>query len=280
MSSPRPKSFHMSFIKLPFVSAVFLGCASTAVSSHEFWIEPEKFQVEIGENIVADLKNGQEFAGSRLAYFENQFTRFEMIQGDRITPVTGRIGDRPAMVATAAQDGLLIVAHETTPSKVRYKDWAKFVKFAAHKDFPDIAARHDALGFGRENFRESYTRHAKALIKVGSGAGKDRAIGLKTEFVALTNPYAPGFDGTMKVQVLLDGQPRANAQVEVFARLDDQDTDISLHRTNAQGIAAVPVQPGGDYLFDAVVLEPFKGEGPEDVIWQTYWAALTFQVRQ
>ena len=259
------------------VSAVVLCGLSTAAMSHEFWIEPEKFQVETGENLVVDLRNGQNFVGSKLAYFENSFTRFETAMGDSVTPVNGRLGDRPAMQMVPDTDGLLIILHETTPSKVRYKEWPKFLKFAGHKDFKDIEARHDALGFPRDVFRESYTRHAKALVAVGAGQGTDRAFGLKTEFVALSNPYDANFDGVMRVQVLLDDKPRVDVQVEVFYRAPDDTITVTLHRTDTAGIATIPVTTG-DYLFDAVVLEPFTGDGPEDVVWQTFWAALTFHV--
>jgi len=186
------------------------------------------------------------------------------------------MGDRPALDAAAPGDGLVVVVHETTPSFVNYKEWAKFQKFADHKDFPDMAARHAANGFPDPPFKERYTRHAKALIGVGDSAGADRVLGLKTEFVALTNPYDAGFDGTMRVQLLYRGAPRADAQVEVFDKPAEGEVTITLHRTDAKGIAAIPVRPGHTYLFDAVVIEPIKND--DDAVWDTFWAALTFGV--
>lgn len=245
------------------------------MSAHEFWIEPEKFQVETDTPIVATLRNGQNFSGTALAYFENRFTRFEMVQGDVVISVTGRTGDSPALQMPNAADGLLIILHETVDSTLKYKTWEKFAKFAAHKDFEGIEARHIALGFARENFRESYSRHAKALLAVGGGAGDDRVFGLKTEFVALSNPYGADFDGQMRVQLFYDGAPRADTQIEVFRR-HAKNVTISFARTDAQGVAAIPVAAGDEYLFDAVVLEPYAGD--KDAVWQTYWAALTFSV--
>lgn len=250
-------------------------CASVA-TAHEFWIEATPFQVPAGGTLVADLKNGQNLEGTTLSYFPRSFTRFDLVQGDMTVPVEGRMGDRPALTMASPFDGLVSVVHETTPSFVNYTDWDKFLKFAAHKDFPDIAARHTANGFPDVPFKERYTRHAKALIAVGDGLGADRAVGLKTEFVALTNPYDPGFDGIMRVQVLLDGAPRSDVQVEVFDRPATGDVAVTLHRTDATGIAAIPVTPGHSYLFDAVVLEPITGDAT--AVWDTFWAALTFAV--
>ena len=249
-------------------------------AAHEFWIEPEQYQVQTGDPVVASLRNGEKFKGISLAWFENRFTRFDMVLGDTIRPVEGRMADTPALRAQAWDDGLLTVLHETTPSTVTYRDWAKFEKFAEHKDFPTAAAEHDARGWPKDEFRESYTRHVKALIAVGDGAGQDRAFGMETEFIALTNPYDPAFDGDMRVQVNYQNGPRADAQIEVFARAPDGSIEITLYRTDALGQATIPVASGHEYLFDAVVLRPSPLAGTEEraPVWETLWAALTFAV--
>jgi hypothetical protein len=54
---------------------------------------------------------------------------------------------------------------------------------------------------------------------------------------------------------------------------------ITLHRTDADGIASLPVK-AGCYLVDAVVLrEPTAELAAEaEIAWETLWAALTFGV--
>ena len=264
----------MYFSRLVLAAALSLSGAH--LSAHEFWIEPQKFQVESGEEMAIDLKNGQNFVGTRLSYFENQFTRFELAQGDTLAAAQGRTGDRPALTATADKDGLLVILHETTPSTLKYSEWAKFAKFAAHKDFANAEADHMAAGWPREGFRESYTRHVKALVAVGSGAGADQNYGMATEFVALTNPYTKDFEGQMKVQVFFKDTPRADVQVEVFERAPDESVTVTMHRTDANGVTSIPVKPAHTYLFDAVVLQPYTAD--DKSVWQTLWAALTFQV--
>ena len=257
---------------------LLLWCAifASSATAHEFWIEAPQFQVPSNGQIVGELKNGQEFVGISLAYFDGRITRFDIAQGDRIAPVDGRLGDNPALDVAAPDQGLVVVLHETTPSYVTYKEWEKFQKFADHKDFGDWRARHADLGFSDPPFKERYTRHAKALFGVGDGAGADQAYGLKTEFVARTNPYAADFDGMMTVQVLFDGAPRPDVQVEVFDRSAARDVTITLHRTDADGVATIPVTPGHTYLFDAVVLRPITDT--DEAVWDTHWAALTFAV--
>lgn len=267
----------MGYLRLSLIFTILTVWPATA---HEFWIEPEQYQVERDDPLVATLRNGQNFKGVSLSYFENKFTRFEIHNDVQVVQVEGRMGDAPALQTQAAFEGLNIVVHETTPSTLKYSEWEKFLNFVEHKDFREAVASHEEMGWPKEGFRESYTRHAKALIAVGDGAGSDKAMGLQTEFVALTNPYSPDFDGMMRVQLNGESNARADAQVEVFAKAPDGTVDVSLHRTDSKGQAAIAVQPGYEYLFDAVILRPSAQAGSSETapVWETLWAALTFYV--
>lgn len=251
--------------------------AANAVLAHESWLEPQQYQVETGGDLAADLKNGQGFNGSTLAYFKNNIVRFDMIMGDTSVPVEGRLGNIPALTTKApAVDGLLVLVYQSTESSLKYSEWEKFLAFAEHKDFKTAEADHTAAGWPQENFREIYARYIKSLVGVGNGEGADMVTGMETEFVALTNPYSAAFDGTMQVQVLYQALPRAEAQVEIFQRDPKGEVVVTTTRTDDQGVASIPVTPGNEYLLDAVVLRPYAGD--KDAVWETLWAALTFKV--
>ena len=275
----------MSLSRLSFV--LFCALPLGPVLGHEYWLSPQNYQVEKGENIQADFRNGQEFVGSVFSYLPGRVTRFDVIVDGVTRPVEARAGDTPALqIEPPAEDTLLVAIMEAAASTVTYEEWDKFLSFAKHKDFPNAEADHLANGWPQDRFKESYTRHAKTLIALGSGEGQDAPTGMATEFVALTNPYAADFAGQMKVSLLYQDKPRAGAQIEVFDRAPDDSVTISMHRTDAAGEAVIPVSPGHEYLFDAVVLRPIEGVGtgdavdPNEPVWETLWAALTFRVPQ
>ncbi|THH39203.1 DUF4198 domain-containing protein [Aliishimia ponticola] len=245
------------------------------LNAHEFWIDPVRYQVPPGENIVADFRNGENFEGVQLAFFDRNSTRLQMAHKGDVRDLTPRAGDRPAINQAPMGDGLHVLAHETTMSRLTYREWEKFAGFAAHKDFADIQQRHMDRGLPAENFREGYSRHAKALVTVGKVNGADQELGMVTEFVARTNPYTPDFTGEMKVNLYYQGQIRPDAQVEIFDTGPDGTTDVRLARTDSAGQAVIATQPGHRYLLDAVTLEP-ADDG--QIVWRTYWAALTFAV--
>ncbi len=285
---PNNASFASTLMKvlLMFLSRLLLVAACAVplapAVAHEYWIEPDAYQVGRDDSIQAHFKNGQEFAGITLSYFDRSSVRFDQMFKGKVTPIIARSGDSPAVQLEALnKDGLLVLAYETTQSKITYREWPKFIKFTEHKDFQNAAAEHIANGWPQENFKESYSRHVKSLIGVGTGEGSDAALGLQTEFVALSNPYAEGFDGKMSVALTYQGEPRRDAQVEVFERAPDDTVKITLYRTDSEGNATIPVLANHAYLFDAVVLRPAPtSQEPGAPVWETLWAALTFAVPQ
>ena len=268
----------MSICLRSILAAFVLVLPALPATSHEFWIDPEAFQVSGDTPLEARLRVGQSFNGSSLSYLPRNFTRFEVAQGDTLTEVTGRFGDNPALNISGMEDGLVVVLHETTDSTLTYNEWDRFVRFAEHKDFADIEARHLARGLPMDSFIEVYSRHAKSLMAYGSGAGVDQEYGLRTEFVALANPFTDDLSDGFPVLVLLEGEPRADAQVELFDRAPDGEVTVTLHRTDEDGHALLPVEPGHVYLADAVTLLPYESDLEGAPVWQTLWASLTFMV--
>ena len=254
-------------------------CFTNASLSHEVWLDAGEFQVETSETLTAELKNGQNFVGGGLIYNPRSFTRFDVLTTDGLTPVPGTIGDRPALSLPAQPEGLQVISYESTVSTLTYKEWDKFQTFADHKDFADIKKRHNARGLPQTDFMEAYTRHVKMLACVGNCEGQDTATGLETELVALANPYQLAPNSPLPVQLLLDGAPQPDRQIEIFARAPDDTVEIITTRTDNNGVAEIMVLPDTTYLLDAVTLRipSEERQAKTNAVWDTLWAALTFQ---
>jgi len=195
--------------------ALSLTLLATPINAHEFWIEPQKYQVDIEEPIVAELVNGEDFFGPKLAYLPQRFQHFALFYDGGTGKVPGRVGDTPAVQVDPIGDGLHVFAYQSKPSVVTYDNWEKFQKFVDHKDFGDVRSRHDERGLSVEIFGEVYTRYSKSLVGVGSGAGSDQRVGLETEIVALTNPYTDDLTDGMRFEVYYRNERRPNVRFEV-----------------------------------------------------------------
>ena len=264
----------------PLLLAASLTCISFGAKAHEFWIAPAKHQVAPSDDIVAALIVGQDFAGNSQAYLPRSFERFDFMFEGRVVEVEGRLGDRPAMRVDAPGDGLVVVVHETTDLGLTWDEWEKFVAFVEHKDAEWTLQAHEARGLSKDSVREVYSRYAKSLVGVGGSAGSDFVAGLETEIVALENPYTDDMSDGIDVRLLYQGVPRRNEQIEIYERNAAGEVSVSTVRTDMDGVASVPVNPGSRYMLDAVVLrEPVDQIYIDrNVAWESLWANITFGV--
>lgn len=263
---------------------LFCSLLATPALGHEYWLEPVAYEIPADGMLVADIVNGETFAGNRLPYLPSRTSAYEVRLGAAVAPVEMRAGDRPGLAVPALGDGLTVATLVAAPAVLTYDEFETFLRFAGHKDLlggaEAVAARHDARGLPREDVREVYVRFCKTLVAAGSGAGADTRVGLETEFVALANPYVDDLSGGLPVALYLGDAPRPDALVEIFDRAPDGTVTVSTARTDAAGVALVPVTAGHDYMLDAVVLrEPSAAVAAETgAAWESLWANLTFHV--
>lgn len=267
-------------MKYRLSSLLGLCLCAGPLAAHEFWISPETYAVPPAGSITAAFRVGENLKGSSYSYLDRRTERLGFVTPEGPAEVPVRLGDRPALDAVPApvEDGLVVIVHETVDMTLTYREWQKFINFVEHKDFEGALDRHAERGLPQEGFEETYRRFAKSLVAVGDGAGSDAPTGMETEIVALSNPYTDDLSNGIAVQVLYQGAPRADAQVELFEKAGDT-VEVTLHRTDADGIAVLPVQPGHEYLVDAVVLRETGIDDPEEgPVWHSLWASLTFAV--
>ena len=271
-------------MKWSFWAALCLGLAmgtggAWSVQAHEFWFMPEDFTISEGAQVRANLRNGSHMVGVDLPYLAENLPRYEVVLGDTVTPIVARMGDFPAVDQAVAGTGLAILVAETIDLLVAYDDFTKFQAFAEHKAMPQIITQHAERGLPETGFKEAFRRYTKSLVAIGDGAGSDRAVGLRIEIVALANPYTDDMTGGMPLQVLMDGKPRVNAQLLLFATAADGTVTETPFVTDADGQVIVPAKPGTTYLADSVDIFALPNNdvvaGP---VWHSDWASLTFMV--
>ncbi|QXT41313.1 DUF4198 domain-containing protein [Gymnodinialimonas ceratoperidinii] len=249
-------------------------------TAHEFWIDPRDFTVEVGAPLVADLRVGQEFSGAAMSYLPRNFDLFSVATPEETREAEGRFGDVPALNMEGLDEGLAVIAHQTTANQLTWSTWERFLNFANHKDLGDVTAMHEERGLSQEDVTEDYIRYAKSLVAVGEGEGEDARVGMRAELVALANPYTDDVSGGMPLQLWYDDALQADYQVELFAEDAEGEVTITLHRTDAEGVVVLPVEPGMTYMADAVFLEAVEPAAEGDPIWVTHWANMTFSTAE
>ena len=263
-----------------FLKIIFLFFPCTLVG-HELWIDTSEFKVEKGTKVDFDLRNGENFDGFSLGYFDRSVEKLYWRQNGELFDNASRQGDIPALQIEPEKNGLISAIYVSKPSVIKYKDFKKFHSFAIEKDAQDAVDLHLSQSFPMENFSEIYTRYSKALVGVGSSIGSDQANNLELELIAKENPYTDDMSDGIEILLLYNGQPHAFATLNVFERSTiDFGVNTFAVQTNEKGMATVKVKNDRTYLIDNVILRPASVKLSKDkgVIWESLWAALTFGV--
>ncbi len=255
------------------MSFISLAAFSVAVSAHEFWLEPLNFKINKGENIQAHIKVGQKLDGDTYGYYPANFERFDLTVNDKTAPLKNRFAQKPAVDQQVVSDGLHVLTYQSRPSKLRYEKREVFDKFLSSEGIEWVLAEHEKRGLPKLDFTELYKRFGKSLVKVGSGKGQDRLMGLMFEWVVLTNPYTDANKNTLRAQLFFEGKPFPGSAVNVFVKRDDAVEQIKL-KTDKQGKVELSLADGGLFLINAVhMIEPDLSSNAE---WMSLWASTSF----
>lgn len=262
----------------PALALIGAVLSFSPASAHEFWIEPEDYAVESSEEIRADIRIGQDFTGDAFPFIPARFRSFSQHDARGVEPVTGNIGDFPALTAMPRTDGLTLFTYVSTERSITFQEWEKFQFYLDYEGLENIPERHEARGLPRDRIREIYFRCAKTLVNVGPVvSGEDRATGMPIELVAKANPATIKPGEPLQFRLLWQGEPLPDTQVALFHKpADGTEASRVTTRTDADGQVTFTLDTAGAFMAAAVhMTEP---EPEQDADWQSHWATLTFAV--
>ena len=261
------------------LAVTLLSTLTTALSAHDFWIEPSTFAPRTDEAVRLYLRVGERFVGEPMPRNGAAIERFVAVGPSGEKPVFGRDGLDPAGLLRLDAPGWWQIGYRSKPAPVMLPA-DKFEQYLREEGLEYIIEARAARGQSQTPGRERFSRSVKSLLRAGTDAtagGFDRALGLTLEFVLDADPAsAPG--GTVPMRLLLEGTPLAQSLVVAYRKASTASgpgIEKMRARTDAQGRIAVPIEPG-QWLVKAVYMKGADATSGAD--WESVWAALTFEV--
>jgi uncharacterized GH25 family protein len=250
----------------------FAALAAPLASSHDFWVQPERFVVpnEDVTRFTLQAGHGPERQRSRIPLA--RIVRFA-----DLTPLGQESDLRAALHSGAGHRFEVPGAHLVyLVSDNRAQSHLPAARFNAYLREEGLAAAPAHAG----HVTERYRRVAKALVQVGPvGAGgqdqASRALGLPLEIVPERSPYLVPKTALMPVRVLYEGRPLAGGLVKL-TNLDDDAAPVDAQRTDAAGIATFRMPPAGNWLLNVVWTTPVHGR--DGIDYETVFSSLSFGV--
>jgi len=261
-----------------FATVIFLVFAwCQPIAAHEYWIDPIEYVLSAGDELVADVRNGENFAGVSFPYDPQRYKRFYLVGDNQRFPVKSRLGDTPALKVALKKPGLYSVILQSTQRALQYDTLEKFRDFLTYHNLQQVEEVHRQRGLPDSNIQERYYRFAKSLVQVGE-ADDELHVALQPqkllfELVPLNNPYAKG--NNLRLQLLFQQRALADAQVEVFHNVGGGgQVTRKVANTNSLGEVTVDISEAGEYLINAVQLIQPRQAGAH---WESLWASITFE---
>ena len=264
-----------------FASVLFsFMAAAHPVAAHEFWLDAQEYTLDVGQELLVDIRVGQDFKGNKYIFNPKQFYDFSVTDLNGKVPIEGRIGDMPAVAMVPENQGLQVLNHISTAQLLTYEDDGKFESFILDKGMDWVLEEHVARGLPAFGFGEGYSRFAKSLIAVGSGAGRDVRTGMPFELVAQQNPYTEDISDGLPVRLFWGANTISGIQIDIFRRPAGGGEIVkTIVVTDDTGLAIIPIIRGDVYMLNAThMIKPSDDDIERTTaVWHSLWASLTFK---
>ena len=259
------------------LSVLLVGLLAGSVDAHDLWLVPP-VKAMPQSKIVIEVSVGMDFPISTFASDTERYPRKFVVGPDGKTLPLASAGKRELTSLLAFESGaagLYVVAVETTP-KIIELDADKFNEYLVTDGLPHIFRLRAKEKTLNRDAVERYRKSPKALVAVGDGAmtGWDRVLGSPLEIVPLVNPFTRKVGDTLKVRVLFQQKPLADANLG-WQRPGDGDTPVGYVRTDKNGEALIPIAQTGLMTIRLTHMTRPKAAEYE---WESFWTTLTWRI--
>ncbi len=244
------------------------------LAAHDLWIVPESFRPKPGASVGLELRVGERFPVSMNGPRVESLERLALVTAEAETAIKDARAKEKVTSATfvAPAQGTAAIVLEGQPRHIVLKA-AEFKDYLLHEGLSHIHEERVRRGEDKRDGRETYSRHAKALLRSGPGQGvATRPTGLELELVPGVDPYdlAPGHE--LPVTVLFDGKPLGGLELRSYR----EGGDVHRVKTSPDGTARLAFDKPGLWCVAFIHME--RCDNCEDADWRSYFGSLTFEV--
>ena len=250
---------------------------ASIVQAHEFWLQPAKFRVAIGETIKLDFMVGESFTGE---FWDLKKHKAEKMELHRLGGVRDLAKDvKPTqgnnLVFKADQEGTYLFSLQSNAAYIELEG-EKFNDYLKEDGLDYILDERTKSGSLSKKSTEFYSRYAKTLVQAGNKTDDTykKKLGLRYEIIPDQNPYTLKAGDHLQCRVLFEGKPAAHAMVKVWNKVNDT-TFLQNIYTENDGTMRFPISASGPWMVSSVKMIHSEKDGAE---YHSLWASLVFGI--
>jgi len=258
------------------LSLLLFTLIALRAGTHEFWLEPDHFQLKPGQQLSLRFNVGENFTGDdwtgNRQLVDQLKVYFHDIDDDLEDLVSDSTGD--SLNLQFYLPGTVLIAFQSKNKHIELPA-EKFNEYLKEDGLDSAAAGRLSLGEVDSAGREHYQRSVKTLLQVGDNRTDNyrKRTKLPLDIVPLNHPYHIRKSGELRLKVWFHDQPLPNHLVKIWQRVNGKVTSKDL-RTDASGDVGFTVHPLGQWMASLVQME--RAAPTDSVQWQSYWGSLTW----
>lgn len=260
-------------MKKTSIGLVLLLFISFFTFAHEFWLEPQKFLLAIGEKINFRVFVGENFTGEEVDFTKFKVEKFTHYSSKGQENTKGDLTEQNLSdFLKFDTEGNHLIAFNNSNKHIELEA-DKFNEYLKDDGLDNVAAYRKKHGQQNKRGTEQYQRCVKTLLQVGNVHDETYRIntGMRLEIIPEQNPYISNKSLTFKV--LFDNKPLKNALVVVWQKGIEQANKRNF-RSDTNGKITFSFEPRGVWMVSSVnMVQHIK---PIEADWQSYWGSYTF----
>lgn len=246
------------------------------VHAHEFWLQPQQFHFNRGEQANIRFRVGDHFEGENWSGNRSRIQQLTLHYGDTKDDLSAQLSTQSgdSMQFSIFEEGTVLVSFQSTNSFIelepeKFKAYLEEDGLQAALDFRYKHNETDSVG------REYYQRSVKTLLQYGTVATQTyRApTHLPLDLIPLVHPYQLGSGDTMRLRILFQNQPVAGIKLRTWHRLAGTVTE-NVWYSNEAGEVRFPFHRSGEWMASCVHM--IRLENDRKAQWQSYWGSITW----
>ena len=245
------------------------------LSSHEFWLQPNKYIYDRGQEINIRFLVGENFEGENWEGDSSRINNLTFYYGgvkDIISPI----------LFVEKGDSLKLKQYDEGTSMVTYNSKNSFISLDA-KEFNEYLEEDgltNAIEYRKQhnetdsNGYEFYQRSIKTIFQVGKVKDETykQATSLPLDIIPLSHPYKISNGDSLTVKIIFKGDPLTNTTVKIWNRTHDKTFKWTVI-SDKKGLIRFPVKTKGEWMVSCVKMIRIY-DPPTS--WQSYWGNCTW----
>jgi uncharacterized GH25 family protein len=252
----------------------------TAISAHEFWLQPKKFWFTINDTATISFKVGENFNGENWKGNRSKIQQLVHYSPSSIKNIHN-------LLSANNGDSLRLPLQEEGTHMLIFNSTNSFIELEANKfnAYLKDDGLYNTIAYRKEHnetnnkSREYYQRSVKTLLNVGLKSITNQVTKpttLPLDIIPSKNPYTTiQFPEKISFTVLFKGKPLPNQLIKVWNTQQNK-TYIKEITTDAKGTFSYKIEKAGSgiWMISTVYMEHITSDQNAD--WQSYWGSLTF----